>query len=236
VVRHEPAFMRFFGVLLFLLVIHGPGVAWAGKISFSFKNAELKTVIEKASELTSLAFLYDPKQVKGKISLHLPQEVSPEETLELLRSALSLHGYTLLRRENTVWVVPAAQADHLEVVPLGYAGAGELAYTLFQLAAEGVRIVPYYPTNSLILYGNPEAVRALIQVIIPGRMKAARALAGIARARGDREQDRRYLRVTWICARSLGVRNAGWRAYIDTALRVGCLDVRDRLSRLRWMA
>jgi type II secretory pathway component GspD/PulD (secretin) len=95
VVRHEPALMRFFGVLLFLLGIHGSPVAWAGKISFSFKNAELKTVIEKASELTGLAFLYDPKQVKGKISLHLPQEVSPEETLELLSSALSLHGYTL---------------------------------------------------------------------------------------------------------------------------------------------
>ena len=164
-VRHEPALMQFFGVLLFLLVIHGPGVAWAGKISFSFENEELKTVIQKASELTGLVFLYDPEQVKGKIRLHLPQEVSPEETLELLRSALSLHGYTLLRRENTIWIVPAAQAGHLEVVPLDYAEAGELAYTLSQLAPEGVRIVPYYPTNSLILYGNPQAVKALIQTI-----------------------------------------------------------------------
>jgi type II secretory pathway component GspD/PulD (secretin) len=165
VVRHEPALMRFFGVLLFLLGIHGPGVAWAGEVPFSFENTELKTIIQKTSELTGLAFLYDPEQVRGKISLHLPQEVSPEETLELLRSALSLHGYTLLRRENTVWIVPAAQAGHLEVVPLDYAEAGELAYTLSQLAPEGVRIVPYYPTNSLILYGDPEAVRALIQVI-----------------------------------------------------------------------
>jgi type II secretory pathway component GspD/PulD (secretin) len=165
VVHHEPAFMRLFDVLLFLLVIHGPGVAWAGEVPFSFENAELNTVIEKASELTGLAFLYNSKQVKEKISLHLPQEVSPEETLELLRSALSLHSYTLLRRENTVWIVPAAQAGHLEVVPLDYAEAGELAYTLSQLAPEGVRIVPYYPTNSLILYGDPKAVRALIQVI-----------------------------------------------------------------------
>jgi type II secretory pathway component GspD/PulD (secretin) len=165
VVRHEPALMRFFGVLLFLLGIHGSPVAWAGEAPFSFENAELKTVIEKASELTGLAFLYDPTQVKGKISLHLPQKVSPEETLELLRSALSLHDYTLLRRENTVWIVPAAQAGQLEVVPLDYAEAGELAYTLSQLAPESVRIVPYYPTNSLILYGDPQAVKALIQTI-----------------------------------------------------------------------
>ena len=72
-VRHEPALMRFFGVLLFLLGIHGSPVAWAGEAPFSFENAELKTVIEKASELNGLAFLYDSTQVKGKISLHLPQ-------------------------------------------------------------------------------------------------------------------------------------------------------------------
>ena len=54
VVRHEPVLMRFFGVLLFLLVIHGLGAAWAGEVSFSFENAELKTVIEKVNELTGL--------------------------------------------------------------------------------------------------------------------------------------------------------------------------------------
>ena len=143
------------------------GLGWPGRARSRSRSRtqNSKTIIQKASELTGLAFLYDPEQVRGKISLHLPQEVSPEETLELLRSALSLHGYTLLRRENTIWIVPAAQAGHLEVVPLDYAEAGELAYTLSQLAPEGVRIVPYYPTNSLILYGNPQAVKALIQTI-----------------------------------------------------------------------
>lgn len=76
-VRHEPVLMRFFSVLLFLLGIHGPPVAWAGEVPFSFENAELNTVIEKASELTGLAFLYDPKQVKGKISPPRPWEGLP---------------------------------------------------------------------------------------------------------------------------------------------------------------
>jgi type II secretory pathway component GspD/PulD (secretin) len=169
-VRHEPALMRFFGVLLFLLGIHGPPVAWAGEVPFSFENAELKTVIEKASELTGLAFLYDPKQLQGKISLHAPGKISPEEALELLESALALHGYALLQKGNTLWIVPTEQAPagrpaHIEVVPLDYAEAGEVAYTLASLAPEGVRIVPYYPTNSLILYGDPQAVKALIQTI-----------------------------------------------------------------------
>jgi hypothetical protein len=34
-------------------------------------------------------------------------------------------------------------------------GAGEVAYTLWWIAPPGVRIVPYYPTNSLIISGPP---------------------------------------------------------------------------------
>jgi type II secretory pathway component GspD/PulD (secretin) len=136
----------------------------------SCESEELKAVIEKASELTGLAFLYDPKQVQGKISLHAPGKVSPEEALEILESALALHGYALLQKGNTIWIVPTEQAPagrpaHIEVVPLDYTEVGEVAYTLASLAPEGVRIVSYYPTNSLILYGDPQAVKALIQTI-----------------------------------------------------------------------
>jgi hypothetical protein len=108
-VRHEPALMRFFGVLLFLLGIHGPPVAWAGEVPFFFENAELKTVIEKASELTGLAFLYDPKQVKGMISLHAPGKVSPEEALELLESALRYMAMRFFRRGTPSGLCPQSR-------------------------------------------------------------------------------------------------------------------------------
>jgi type II secretory pathway component GspD/PulD (secretin) len=55
----------------------------------------------------------------------------------------------------------------IKVVPLTYARAGELAYTLSWVAPPRVRIVPYYPTNSLILSGPPEAVEQLIDIIKP---------------------------------------------------------------------
>ena len=37
-------------------------------------------------------------QVKGKITLLSPKGVSPTEALELLKSALALHSYSLLGR------------------------------------------------------------------------------------------------------------------------------------------
>jgi hypothetical protein len=55
----------------------------------------------------------------------------------------------------------------IKVVPLAYARAGELAYTLSRVAPTHLRIVPYYPTNSLVISGPPAAVEQLIDIIKP---------------------------------------------------------------------
>jgi type II secretory pathway component GspD/PulD (secretin) len=95
--------------------------------------------------------------------------VSPAEALELLKSALALHGYTLVRRAEGTWIVLAERNAHeavrIKVVPLNDARADELAYTLSMVAPPWVRIVPYYPTNSLIISGHPAAVEELVDII-----------------------------------------------------------------------
>jgi len=145
-------------------------------VAFTFENADIQTVIKKVGALTGTTFLFDPEQVKGKITLLAPRKVSPEGALQLLQSALALHGYTLLRKAAGTWVVPAEQAAQaeatIEVVPLKYARADEVAETLSWIAPPGVRIVPYYPTNSLLISGNPEAVEELIE-ILRGKEKRA---------------------------------------------------------------
>ena len=169
------AWRRYLGaVLLFLTVAPLPlplsGAAGAEEVPFTFEDADVHAVIKKASELTGLTFLFDPEEVKGKITILSSKKVSPEEALELLQSALALRGYIMLKEEGIVRIVPAEQAAYMaretiEVVPLKYARAEELAYTLAWIAPYGVRIVPYYPTNSLIISGNPEAVEELISII-----------------------------------------------------------------------
>jgi general secretion pathway protein D len=137
----------------------------------SFENADIQTVIKAVGILAEVTFLYDPEQVKGKITLLTPKSVPPAEALELLKSALALHGYSLLSRAEGMWIVPAVrvtpEAMIVKVVPLTYARAGEVAYTLSWITPPGVRVVPYYPTNSLILSGPPTAVEALIDIIKP---------------------------------------------------------------------
>ena len=59
------------------------------------------------------------------------------------------------------------EATIIEVVPLTYARAGELAFTLSLIALPRVRIVPYNPTNSLIISGPRTSVEQLINIIKP---------------------------------------------------------------------
>src|SRR5712692_4532276 len=137
--------------LFLLLPLKG---AWAtNEIALTFQNTDIQTVIKKVSDLTGTTFLFDPEQVQGKITLLSSKKVSAEEALKLLQSALALHGYTLLKQKEGIWIVPAAKATQtattIEVVPLNYARAEEVAETLSWIIPPGVRIVPYYPTNSI---------------------------------------------------------------------------------------
>ena len=155
------------GVFLCLAFVYAAGPALAATSQpFTFENADIQTVVKQVATLTGITFLFDPEQVKGKITLLSPNGVSTTEALELLKSALALHGYTLVRRAEGTWIVPAERvAFAVKVVRLNYARAGEMAYTLSWVAPPSVRIVPYYPTNSLIISGHPAAVEELVNII-----------------------------------------------------------------------
>jgi general secretion pathway protein D len=155
-----------------LCILFSSGVAPASATSSEpiyLENVDVQTVVKHVAALTGITFLFDPEQVRGKITVLSPKGVSRTEALDLLKSALALHGYTLLRRAEATWIVPAdrvpSDAFTIKVVPLDYARAGELAYTLSWIAAPSVRVVPYYPTNSLIISGHPAAVEALVDLI-----------------------------------------------------------------------
>ncbi len=155
-------------LLALLLLLPPTNVGATQEFIFAFTNTDIPTVLKMTSELTGTTFLYDPEQVKGRISILSPQKVSVAGALELLRSALALRGYKMVAKEAGIWIVPtdqAAQEPIIEVVPLQYARAEEVAATLAGVSPPGVRIIPYPPTNSVIISGAPEAVRGLVGIL-----------------------------------------------------------------------
>ena len=78
-------------VFVCLLFVSAAGPAWAATSEpFTFENADIHAVVKQVAALTGITVLFDPEQVKGKITLLAPKGVSPAEALELLKSALAL--------------------------------------------------------------------------------------------------------------------------------------------------
>jgi type II secretory pathway component GspD/PulD (secretin) len=136
---------------------------------FAFKDADIQTVIGEVAKLTQTTFLFDPTRVKGKITVLAAGEVTPAQALELLRSALTLHGYVLVARPEGTWIVPAQPAGGgpvvMRVVRLTYVDAEEVAWTLSWAAPPGVRIVPFQATNSVVVSGPEALVDQMVDAI-----------------------------------------------------------------------
>ncbi len=141
------------------------------QVAVTFENTDLQRVIKEIGQRTKTTFLFDPAQVKGKITLLVPHKVTPEQAIRLLGEALRMQGYAMRKKADRLWIVQPEVADPREpriaVVPLQYARAEELADTLAAIAPAGLRIVPYRPTNSLLIAGEAQAVAELIKLLSP---------------------------------------------------------------------
>lgn len=158
-------------VLVLLLVSPLSAAPTIAPDALTFENADIRDVIRQIGRLTGTTFLFDPDRVKGRITILPLESASPAQALELLRSALALHGYRMLPTAEGTRIVSdgdvVPDGFTVKVVPLSYARAEDVAYTLAWIAPPGVRIVPYLPTNSVIIAGIPAAVEELAGVITP---------------------------------------------------------------------
>lgn len=157
------------GVSLALAFTTVPGSALGvAQSRLAFKDADIQTVIEEVARFTGTTFLFDPARVKGKITVFAGGEATPTQALDLLQSALALHGYVLVARPEGMWIRPAEPTGVLtvvRVVRLTYVDAEDVAWTLSWAAPPGVRIVPFHPTNSVVISGPEAAVEQMMDII-----------------------------------------------------------------------
>lgn len=115
-----------------------PSVAQAQKgqpVLLAFRDVEIAEVVSAFSTSMGLPFLVDAR-VKGRITLEAPQPVSLAKAYELLVSTLSLQGFSVIRSNGFVRVVPATEAKLF--VPGMSEGTGGMAAAtrIFQLQHE----------------------------------------------------------------------------------------------------
>ncbi|MCB0364337.1 MAG: type II secretion system secretin GspD [Bdellovibrionaceae bacterium] len=157
--------------------------------SFDYPNADIADVIKAISELTGKNFIVDP-QVRGKVTIIAPTQVSVAEAYKAFLSALAINGYTVVPSGKFLKIKSArnAQRDSIEtysgnyfpntdqmitrIIKLKYISAADVNKQLRILPSKDGEMVPYEPTNSIIIsdYGsNIERVMNIInQLDVPG--------------------------------------------------------------------
>ncbi|MGE4132454.1 MAG: type II secretion system secretin GspD [Bdellovibrionales bacterium] len=151
--------------------------------SFDYPNADIADVIKAISELTGRNFIVDP-QVRGKITIIAPSRITVAEAYKAFLSALAINGLAVVPGDGFYKIkqARAAQRDNLEtfsgayyptadqmitrIIKLKYISADEVNKQLRILASTNGELVPYTPTNSIIVsdYGaNMDRIMKILE-------------------------------------------------------------------------
>ncbi|MEX2205786.1 MAG: secretin N-terminal domain-containing protein [Myxococcota bacterium] len=165
----------------FALVLCAAGLARAQGLTLNFRDAEIGAIVTAVARATGQRFIHEA-ELRGRVTIILEDEVSPEEALEVLNAALLTSGYATIRGPDGSWkVLPieAAQgaapwmqhgdaADSVRIVTtllrLESANAAELARVLGGRMRSSI-VLPYPPTNGLIISAAEDRLREMLTVV-----------------------------------------------------------------------
>jgi len=158
----------------------------ASKISFfNVINANISDILKFMSDETNLTIIASD-EVQGKITLVNLKGISVNEALEALKTALNTLGFTMVRVNKTIVIVPVADAktrplrvqigsdpnmieptDEMitQIIPLSTADAAEMAQNLKNLIPKDADMFADTTTNSLIVTDTSANIRRLALII-----------------------------------------------------------------------
>lgn len=149
-------------------------------------DLEISALIKSISKITKRNYIVD-NEVKGKVTIHLPTQVTEEEALRIFDSVLLLKGYTSVPLENNVWkIIPvkdakqttipfiesttesedADRSDTLvtELIRLRHTQAEDLQQLLSQFVGGSGVINSFSGTNTLLIIDSARNILRLKQL------------------------------------------------------------------------
>jgi general secretion pathway protein D len=154
-----------------------------GGYAFDFDNADLAPFIKFISQLTGKNFIVD-SNVKGKVTIMSPKEITKEEAYKVFESVLEVNGYTTVPSENAIKIVPMVEArsknietktgqdssspdDRLvtQLIPLKFASPEEMKTVLAPFISKNSIMVSYAPTGTLIITDVLSNIKRLQEII-----------------------------------------------------------------------
>lgn len=154
-----------------------------GLVAMNFQDVEIAVLARFISEITNKNFIVDEK-VRGKVTILSPTKVTPDEAYAVFQSALQVKGFTTVQSGEVIKIVlsrearqsglpmllssaPAAAGDQFvtRLVPLAHVAAADMAPVLQPMISPDGLLIPYPPTNALILTDSASNVRRMLNIL-----------------------------------------------------------------------
>ena len=152
-------------------------------VSIDFpEQTEIKDIIRAVALWTGKNVILG-KGVNGKVQMISPRKVTKEEAYQAFLSALNVLGLTTVETGKVIKILPTRNAvkDNLriyqgtswsprtdkmitQIVPLKYIDAKQVQTTLSRIVSTNA-LIPYAPTNTLIISDTGYKVRRILQII-----------------------------------------------------------------------
>ena len=155
----------------------------AGLVAMNFQDVDIPVLTRFVSEITGKNFIVDEK-VRGKVTIISPTKVTVDEAYAVFQSVLQVKGFTTVPSGGVVKIVPSREAKQVglpmlyngslatvgdefitRLVPLRYIAAAEMASVMQPMVSPDGLLIPYAPTNALILTDSALNVRRLLGMI-----------------------------------------------------------------------
>jgi general secretion pathway protein D len=150
-------------------------------VALNFTNVDISALVKVMSELTRRNFILD-ERVTGKVTIMTPTRISPGEAYQVFLSALEIKGFTAVEEDRVTRIIPSASARQsgLKVLQDGsMAGEGfvtklirmnfinpqEIVRTINPLVSKDGSLIPYPPTNSVIITDSVSNIRKMESLI-----------------------------------------------------------------------
>ena len=182
------------GVILLLFISVAATAAYAATesgenfpkdrfVTIDFNNVDINVFIKFISELTGKNFVVD-QRVRGNVTIISPTKISVAEAYKVFESVLDVHGFNTVQAGKVIKILPSPEArtsdietrsgtrpekpsDRLvtQLIPLTYADPNEIKRLFTPMVSKTSLIVPYSPTNTLIVTDALSNIQRLLKIL-----------------------------------------------------------------------
>ncbi|TVZ37266.1 general secretion pathway protein D [Alteromonadaceae bacterium 2753L.S.0a.02] len=173
---------KHFRVIFCMTIVLCAATAWAQQQTWTvnFKDSDINEVIKFVAEVTGKTLVIDPR-VKGRVKVISQKPLNERELMELFRSVLEVHDFTIVEVGNVVRVVPLKDArssplpvrDNPEfdegyvtqVIQLKNIAAAKVLPVLRPLVPQHSHLAAYDPSNAIVVSDTAANIERIKEVI-----------------------------------------------------------------------